>query len=186
MERSFITWEFCGIFCTLCVTIFNARVPFFRFSDLRNTLLITCMLLCSSFLAPVFWQLWIYAGSANANFFFAITLAYSTAQVISVLMVRYFTPVGNFNGERLPYENPILPGPNLWTRSCNRLVIKGLNFHKGLFLKPNCFLVILIPSEFSICVCTFTTKFLENFLHVRFWIYNQMVVLSWAIVNLVQ
>lgn len=97
MERSFITWEFCRIFCTLCVTIFNARVPFFRFSDLRNTLLITCMLLCSSFLAPVFWQLWIYAGSANANFFFAITLAYSTAQVISVLMVRYFTPVKKFN-----------------------------------------------------------------------------------------
>lgn len=88
MERSFITWEFCRIFCTLFVTIFNARVPFFRFSDLRNTLLITCMLLCSSFLAPVFWQLWIYAGSANANFFFAITLAYSTAQVTSVLMAR--------------------------------------------------------------------------------------------------
>ena len=89
--------NFVGFFCTLCVTIFNARVPFFRFSDLRNTLLITCMLLCSSFLAPVFWQLWIYAGSANANFFFAITLAYSTAQVTSVLMarwvlmVRYFT-----------------------------------------------------------------------------------------------
>ncbi|CAH3017304.1 unnamed protein product [Porites evermanni] len=52
------------------------------FPYLRNTLLITCMLLCSSFLAPVFWQLWIYAGSANANFFFAITLAYSTAQIL--------------------------------------------------------------------------------------------------------
>lgn len=51
------------------------------FLDLRNTFLVGCMLLCSSFLAPVFWQLWIYAGSANANFFFAITLAYSTAQV---------------------------------------------------------------------------------------------------------
>lgn len=43
-----------------------------------------CMLICSSFLAPVFWQLWIYAGSANANFFFAITLAYSTAQVFII------------------------------------------------------------------------------------------------------
>ncbi|KAL9974384.1 hypothetical protein ACROYT_G011408 [Oculina patagonica] len=52
------------------------------FPYLRNTLLVTCMLLCSSFLAPVFWQLWIYAGSANANFFFAITLAYSTAQIL--------------------------------------------------------------------------------------------------------
>jgi len=52
------------------------------FPYLRNTFLVGCMLLCSSFLAPVFWQLWIYAGSANANFFFAITLAYSTAQVL--------------------------------------------------------------------------------------------------------
>ena len=45
----------------------------------------------------------------------------------------------------------------------NRLVIKGLNFHKGLFLKLNCFLVILMSSELSICLCTFTTKFLETF-----------------------
>lgn len=52
------------------------------FPYLRNTLLVMCMLICSSFLAPVFWQLWIYAGSANANFFFAITLAYSTAQIL--------------------------------------------------------------------------------------------------------
>ena len=44
-----------------------------------------CMLICSSFLAPVFWHLWIYAGSANANFFFAITLAYSTAQVFIII-----------------------------------------------------------------------------------------------------
>ena len=53
--------------------------------DLRNALLVMCMLICSSFLAPVFWHLWIYAGSANANFFFAITLAYSTAQVFIII-----------------------------------------------------------------------------------------------------
>nr|XP_058951570.1 phosphatidylinositol glycan anchor biosynthesis class U protein-like [Pocillopora verrucosa] len=52
------------------------------FPYLRNALLVMCMLICSSFLAPVFWHLWIYAGSANANFFFAITLAYSTAQIL--------------------------------------------------------------------------------------------------------
>ncbi|XP_074617969.1 phosphatidylinositol glycan anchor biosynthesis class U protein-like [Acropora palmata] len=52
------------------------------FPYLRNTFLIACMLLCSSFLAPVFWHLWIYAGSANANFFFATTLAYSTGQIL--------------------------------------------------------------------------------------------------------
>lgn len=52
------------------------------FPYLRNTFLVSCMLLCSSFLAPVFWHLWIYAGSANANFFYATTLAYSTAQIL--------------------------------------------------------------------------------------------------------
>ncbi|XP_031562944.1 phosphatidylinositol glycan anchor biosynthesis class U protein-like [Actinia tenebrosa] len=52
------------------------------FPYLRNAFLISCMLLFSTFLAPVFWYLWIYAGSANANFFFAVTLAYSTAQIL--------------------------------------------------------------------------------------------------------
>ncbi|XP_020893330.1 phosphatidylinositol glycan anchor biosynthesis class U protein [Exaiptasia diaphana] len=51
------------------------------FPYMRNAFLIMCMLVFSTFLAPVFWYLWIYAGSANANFFYAITLVYSTAQV---------------------------------------------------------------------------------------------------------
>ena len=35
-------------------------------------------------LGPVLYQLWIYNGSANANFFFAITLVFSTAQIFLV------------------------------------------------------------------------------------------------------
>lgn len=48
---------------------------------MKNVFVVGCMLLFSSVLAPLFWYLWIYAGSANANFFYAATLAYSTAQI---------------------------------------------------------------------------------------------------------
>lgn len=32
-------------------------------------------------LAPVLWDLWIFWGSANANFYFGATLAFITAQI---------------------------------------------------------------------------------------------------------
>ena len=40
------------------------------------------MFLLSSALCPVLWYLWIHTGSANANFFFAMTLTYALAQVL--------------------------------------------------------------------------------------------------------
>ena len=92
----------------------------------------------------------------------------------------YFTPVGKFHGERLPYENPILPGPNLWTRSRNRLVIKGLNFHKGLFLKPNCFFFFFRNTNIIGIINSRLYCLLPNILKI----FDQMVVLGWAIVNL--
>ncbi|CAI8016035.1 Phosphatidylinositol glycan anchor biosynthesis class U protein [Geodia barretti] len=59
------------------------------FRYLRYTLVVLCMFLMTSVLCPVFWYLWIHAGSANANFFFATTLAYSLAQVFLVSDVMY-------------------------------------------------------------------------------------------------
>ena len=48
------------------------------------------MILSSTILAPILWYLWIYAGSANANFFYAVTLMHSTAQVnITLLILDY-------------------------------------------------------------------------------------------------
>jgi hypothetical protein len=32
-------------------------------------------------MGPVVWHLWIYSRSANANFYFGVTLAFATAQV---------------------------------------------------------------------------------------------------------
>ena len=52
----------------------------FSCSDLavmRYSFLAASTLLYTSFLGPAFYHLWIYAGSGNANFFYAITLVWS-------------------------------------------------------------------------------------------------------------
>ncbi|KAK3745783.1 hypothetical protein RRG08_030657 [Elysia crispata] len=54
------------------------------FPYMRNTLVVGGMYICSVVLAPILYHLWIFAGSANANFYFAITLVYSTAQIFLV------------------------------------------------------------------------------------------------------
>ncbi|KAK2142172.1 hypothetical protein LSH36_988g00068 [Paralvinella palmiformis] len=59
------------------------------FPYMRNNFLVSCMLVACTLLGPVLWYLWIYAGSANANFYFAITLAYSSAQIFLVTDLLY-------------------------------------------------------------------------------------------------
>lgn len=44
---------------------------------MRYTFLATSVLLYATLLGPAFYHLWIYAGSGNANFFYAITLVWS-------------------------------------------------------------------------------------------------------------
>jgi phosphatidylinositol glycan class U len=39
------------------------------------------MVLVATLMAPITWYLWIYAGSANANFYFAMTMVFNVAQV---------------------------------------------------------------------------------------------------------
>jgi phosphatidylinositol glycan class U len=53
----------------------------FVFADIRHGLVIGCTLVVCVALAPVMWQMWIVFGSGNANFYFAVTLAYCVAQV---------------------------------------------------------------------------------------------------------
>ncbi|XP_071824466.1 phosphatidylinositol glycan anchor biosynthesis class U protein-like [Apostichopus japonicus] len=67
-------------------TVYFALLPVWShaFHYLRNGLVISVMIVISVVLAPVLWHLWIYAGSANANFLFAFTLIYSTAQIFLV------------------------------------------------------------------------------------------------------
>ena len=38
-------------------------------------------------LAPILYHLWIFTGTANANFFYAITLVYALGQIILIVEV---------------------------------------------------------------------------------------------------
>lgn len=64
-------------------SLYFSLMPFWKhtFSYMRNSLVVGAMYICCIVLAPILYYLWIYAGSANANFYFAITLTYSIAQV---------------------------------------------------------------------------------------------------------
>ncbi|KAI9797708.1 MAG: hypothetical protein M1833_005369 [Piccolia ochrophora] len=60
-------------------SIFLSLVPVYRhvFPLMRYTFFATSTLLYATLLGPAFYYLWIYAGSGNANFFYAITLVWS-------------------------------------------------------------------------------------------------------------
>ncbi|KAK5992700.1 Phosphatidylinositol glycan anchor biosynthesis class U protein [Cladobotryum mycophilum] len=51
---------------------------------MRYTYVASSILLYATFLGPAFYHLWIYAGSGNANFFYAITLVWSLGQSLLV------------------------------------------------------------------------------------------------------
>ncbi|ESN92106.1 hypothetical protein HELRODRAFT_187585 [Helobdella robusta] len=54
------------------------------FRHLRSSFLSLITLIVATILGPVLWHLWMYAGSANANFYFASSLAISAAQVFII------------------------------------------------------------------------------------------------------
>ncbi|KAI0456324.1 GPI transamidase component-like protein [Xylaria acuta] len=64
------------------ISLSLAVVPLFRhvFPLMRYTFFAASTILYSAFLGPAFYYLWIYAGSGNANFFYAITLVWSLGQ----------------------------------------------------------------------------------------------------------
>jgi phosphatidylinositol glycan class U len=51
---------------------------------MRYPFLETAFLMYASLLGPAFYHLWIYAGSGNANFFYAITLVWSFGLILVV------------------------------------------------------------------------------------------------------
>ncbi|KAF2754395.1 PIG-U-domain-containing protein [Pseudovirgaria hyperparasitica] len=67
--------------------LYLALVPLYRhvFPLMRYTFLSSAAIIYTSFLGPAFYHLWIYAGSGNANFFYAITLVWSLG--LSVVVV---------------------------------------------------------------------------------------------------
>jgi len=67
-------------------SLFLALVPLFRhvFPLMRYTFVVAAAIIYGTFLGPAFYHLWIYAGSGNANFFYAITLVWSLGQSLLV------------------------------------------------------------------------------------------------------
>ncbi|CAK7226960.1 hypothetical protein SCUCBS95973_006374 [Sporothrix curviconia] len=67
-------------------SLFLGLVPLFRhvFPLMRYTFVVAATIMYATFLGPAFYHLWIYAGSGNANFFYAITLVWSLGQSLLV------------------------------------------------------------------------------------------------------
>ncbi|KAJ8794283.1 hypothetical protein J1605_003240, partial [Eschrichtius robustus] len=64
------------------VALYMAFFPVWNhlYRFLRNIFVLACIIIACSLLFPVLWHLWIYAGSANSNFFYAITLTFNVGQ----------------------------------------------------------------------------------------------------------
>jgi len=56
---------------------------------MRYTFFAVAALFYATFLGPAFYYLWVYAGSGNANFFYAITLVWSLGLTIIVADALY-------------------------------------------------------------------------------------------------
>lgn len=67
---------------------------------LRYSFVAFAALLYATLLGPAFYYLWIYAGSGNANFFYAITLVYALALTIVVHDLVYAIMRDEFELER--------------------------------------------------------------------------------------
>lgn len=66
--------------------LFQAMVPLYRHVVplMRYTFVSTAVIMYATCLGPAFYYLWIYAGSGNANFFYAITLVWNLGQSLLV------------------------------------------------------------------------------------------------------
>lgn len=61
----------------------------YLYSYCQQSFVISVILLMTSCLAPVLWHLWIYCASANANFYFGVTLAYAISQIFLVTDILF-------------------------------------------------------------------------------------------------
>ncbi|KAF2454358.1 GPI transamidase subunit PIG-U family protein [Lineolata rhizophorae] len=105
----FVVATLCGIFAIFQpypsvadAALYFALVPLFRhvFPLMRYTFFATATLLYATFLGPAFYHLWIYAGSGNANFFYAITLVWSLGLSVIVADLLYAVLRDEWEAER--------------------------------------------------------------------------------------
>lgn len=92
------------------VALFLGLLPLYRhvFPLMTYGFLTTAVVLYASLLGPAFYHLWIYAGSGNANFFYAITLVWSLG--LTVLLADTLTAVLK---DELECERPEMKGKEI-------------------------------------------------------------------------
>lgn len=61
----------------------------YLFTFCQQGFLIGVVLLITTCLAPILWHLWIYCNSANANFYFGVTLAFAIAEIFLVTDILF-------------------------------------------------------------------------------------------------
>lgn len=68
------------------VALYTSLLPIWRhvFPYMKQYFLVGCIFVSCSALAPLLWHLWIFSSSANANFYFGITLAFNTGQIFLI------------------------------------------------------------------------------------------------------
>ncbi|XP_053957619.1 phosphatidylinositol glycan anchor biosynthesis class U protein [Anastrepha ludens] len=72
--------------CVGDVSFYLALLPLWRrcWKFMAHNFVVFCFFVVTLSMMPALWQLWIYSGSANANFYFGTTLAFSTGQIFLV------------------------------------------------------------------------------------------------------
>ncbi|PYH47382.1 GPI-anchor transamidase subunit GAB1 [Aspergillus saccharolyticus JOP 1030-1] len=91
-------------------SLYFALLPLYRhlFPLMRYTFFAVSALLYATLLGPAFYHLWIYAGSGNANFFYAITLVWSLG--LSILLADTIFAALRDEWE---YDNPDVRGKDV-------------------------------------------------------------------------
>lgn len=54
------------------------------FTYMKQGLLVACVFISCSVLAPLMWHMWIILGTANSNYYFGVTLAYNVGQIFLI------------------------------------------------------------------------------------------------------
>ncbi|XP_068218805.1 phosphatidylinositol glycan anchor biosynthesis class U protein [Palaemon carinicauda] len=91
------------------VGLYLALLPMWKhlYPFMRQTFIVGCMFVATSVLGPIMYNLWIFNGSANANFYFAVTLAFNTAQIFLVtdlLFAHVKREYHLFNGSKMEVD----------------------------------------------------------------------------------
>ncbi|KAL3189742.1 hypothetical protein MRX96_021206 [Rhipicephalus microplus] len=80
------------------VALYTSLLPVWKhvFPYMKQYFLVGCIFVSCSALAPLLWHLWIFSSSANANFYFGITLAFNTGQIFLITDLLFAHVKRNF------------------------------------------------------------------------------------------